>query len=167
MFLCKLKISFYFASVLCMYVRYDDDVLFLYMLYNDVRHFYQRKCQVPVQRGRWGGGALRRAGRGVRGRRRCASLLLAYAQRFVVQFTVKALRRLSLWRLEGYVLSGCGCESCRAANLCLSPRFSLGVVVKIVMLQANTGNYIYRLLATACKKTFYSVWANPITSLTQ
>ena len=38
-----------------MYVRYDDDVLFLYMLYNDVRHFYQRKCQVPVQRGRWGG----------------------------------------------------------------------------------------------------------------
>ena len=36
-------------------MRYDDDVLFLYMLYNDVRHFYQRKCQVPVQRGRWGG----------------------------------------------------------------------------------------------------------------
>ena len=30
MFLCKLKISFYFASVLCMYVRYDDDVLFLF-----------------------------------------------------------------------------------------------------------------------------------------
>ena len=46
-----------------MYVRYDDDVLFLYMLYNDVRHFYQRKCQVPVQRG----GGVGEGGRGAGG----------------------------------------------------------------------------------------------------
>ena len=48
-------------------MRYDDDVLFLYMLYNDVRHFYQRKCQVPVQRGRGGEERGRGVGGGGRG----------------------------------------------------------------------------------------------------